>query len=196
MEMDGHICQLCSLNFDALTEQEREKDPKRRITIHHVNNNKSDHRYDNLELLCNSCNSKKRHSINNRSLKEPHTGTSKVVCVKNRIIIPAKEDSYTARKNYEDEIKSKGWLIKHIFEAKDTPIEVEVASNACANFVGNSPITAKRYIHMWSNKMNGMFQDFSKGEVKNDMGEDVLIFTDISDYESTLPKLYKKYGIE
>ena len=195
-EMDGNICQLCNLKFDALTEQERERDPKRRITIHHVNNNKNDHRYDNLELLCNSCNSKKRHSINNRSLKEPHMGSNQTVCVKNNIVLPTEGDSYSAKKNDLCEKPSQKWLVKMVYDAKDIPITVKNAMNGVSNFIGCSPVTARRYIDKMSNPINGIFQDFSVGDVRNDRGDPILIFTDITDYQSTPQKLFKKYGIE
>ena len=140
----GEYCVLCNIEPWILKEQG--KSPI--LFIDHINNNNSDNRMANYQLLCRSCNTKKNHP----SLGEPFART-------------ATPEMITGKK-YEADFRR--WVAGHYMENENIGLEYSFLVNSGAEFVGCSPETIKRYLAKMSSAQ-GIYEWFDK------MGSIVLV---------------------
>jgi len=140
----GEYCVLCNIEPWILKEQG--KSPI--LFIDHINNNNSDNRMANYQLLCRSCNTKKNHP----SLGEPFART-------------ATPEMITGKK---DEADFRRWVAGHYMENENIGLEYSFLVNSGAEFVGCSPETIKRYLAKMSSAQ-GIYEWFDK------MGSIVLV---------------------
>ena len=102
--------------------------------IDHINHDPGDNRADNLRGLCKSCN------IRQRNLSTGPSADS----VNERVIIREHEDSAEIEINRDAEPRYRKWLRTRWLENK--PLYTQEAIYGGAEFVGISPVTARRYL--------------------------------------------------
>lgn len=120
VDRDGEMCRNCQI-----------RGTKETLVIDHVNNDNSDNRPENLQLLCRRCNFLKN------SGKRPVDNVSVCVC-EERPLPPEME------KNRRTEPKFRQWLFGKVLASGK--IAYEEALNAGAEYVGASTETVKRYL--------------------------------------------------
>jgi len=133
----GEYCVMCKIEPWILKEQG--KSPI--LFIDHINNNNSDNRMSNYQLLCRSCNTKKNHP----TLAEPFTRT-------------ASPEMITGKK-YEADFRR--WVAGQFMENENIGLEHNYLINSGAEFVGCSPVTIKRYLSKMTSS-NGIYEWFDK----------------------------------
>lgn len=147
----GEYCVLCSIEPWMLKEQG--KSPI--LFIDHINNNNSDNRLSNYQLLCRSCNTKKNHP----SLGEPFERKATPEMIKGR----------------KDEGDFRRWAAGHYMENENIGLSLDYLLNTGAEIIGNSQESCKRYLakmtssagmYEWFDKMGGVVMVL-KSEFKN-----------------------------
>ncbi len=138
----GEYCILCKIEPWILIEQG--KSPI--LFIDHINNNNSDNRLDNYQLLCRSCNTKKNHP----SLAEPFTRSATPEMI--------------SGKRFEGDFRR--WVSGQYMENENIGLNYSYLINSGAEFVGCSPETIKRYLAKMT-RQAGIYEWFnsSAGEV-------------------------------
>lgn len=147
----GEFCMMCKIEPWMLAEMGRSPT----LCIDHINNNNSDNRLDNYQLLCKSCNTKKNHP----SLAEPFQRTATPEMIKGK----------------KDEADFRRWVAGHYMENENIGLAFSYLVNSGAETVGNSPESCKRYlakmtsqagIYEWFDKMGSVVMVLKK-EYKN-----------------------------
>lgn len=133
----GEFCILCKIEPWMLKEQG--KSPI--LFIDHINNNNSDNRMENYQLLCRSCNTKKNHP----TLEEPFTRS-------------ATPEMITGKK-YEADFRR--WVAGQFMENENIGLEYSYLVNTGAETVNCSPETIKRYLNKMTSSA-GMYEWFDK----------------------------------
>lgn len=133
----GEYCVLCKIEPWILKEQG--KNPI--LFIDHINNNNSDNRMSNYQLLCRSCNTKKNYP----TLAEPFTRS-------------ATPEMITGKK-YEADFRR--WVAGQFMENENIGLEYSYLINSGAEFVNCSPVTIKRYLSKMTSQ-NGIYEWFDK----------------------------------
>lgn len=147
VEKFGEMCVNCKTEPWILVEQG--KSPV--LCIDHINNNNSDNRIENYQLLCKSCNTKKNHP----SLGEPFERKATPEMIKGR----------------KDEADFRRWVAGHYMENENIGLSFDYLVNSGAETVGNSPESCKRYlgkmtsdagIYEWFDKMGSVVMVLKK----------------------------------
>ena len=133
----GEYCVLCGVEPWILAEQG--KSPI--LFIDHINNNNSDNRLENYQLLCRSCNTKKNHP----SLAEPFTRS-------------ATPEMITG-KRYEKDFRR--WVSGHYMENENIGLSYDYLLNSGAEYIGCSQETLKRYLKKMTSS-EGIYEWFDK----------------------------------
>ncbi len=135
----GEYCVLCKIEPWILAEQG--KSPI--LFIDHINNNNSDNRLMNYQLLCRSCNTKKNHP----SLAEPFKRS-------------ATPEMITGKK-YEADFRR--WVAGQFMNDENCGLQYPYLINSGAEFVGCSPETIKRYLSKMSSQ-EGIYEWFESSQ--------------------------------
>ena len=133
----GEYCVKCGIEPWMLKEQG--KNPI--LFIDHINNNNSDNRLENYQLLCRSCNTKKNHPQNAEPFERTQT------------------PEMILGKRYESDFRR--WVAGQFMENENIGLEVDHLINAGAEKVGCSTETIKRYLRKMTSS-EGMYEYLDK----------------------------------
>jgi len=120
-ERDGEFCKSCQTPSS-----------EKQLVVDHINNDNSDNRLENLQLLCKGCN----YAKNPR--EKPVDNVCVSVCEEDRPMSPEMKE------NRRMEPRFRRWMFHKVI--KSGKIRYEDSINAGAEFVGCSTETVKRYL--------------------------------------------------
>lgn len=140
----GEYCMMCKIEPWMLVEQGRSPT----LCIDHINNNDSDNRLDNYQLLCKSCNTKKNHP----TLEEPFARSATPEMIRG--------------KKYESDFRR--WVAGHYMENENIGLHYDYLINTGAEIVECSTETIKRYLNKMTSSA-GIYEWFDK------MGSTVMV---------------------
>lgn len=144
-ERDGNRCKWTGVELDERT-----------ACIDHINNDNSDNRFENLQLLSHAANTLKNPRGVGRFNPRKKQGIEQVGL--------DRRESPEFKRNRESEPKFREWLLKTVKEFGFVDMEEAVYSGA--EFAGCSAETTKRYLKKCTSKAGMFWLDEDEGSIK------------------------------